>query len=169
MRSETHATNNPLLSTTAKALGNSSYGFTLYTAENCVETRYVHKEKIQSYICSNRFVSLEPLSDDYFEVTMKKSTIIENLPFQIGYQVYALSKTYMLHFIHEILGNHLADNHYELLSSDTDSVCMVLRVNRLTNVSKQNFKAPGMKRSITILSMIDRLNRCEKQLKAPSF
>lgn len=126
MRKQAEEDKDLLLSTTAKALGNSSYGFTLYSAAKSLEVKYVHADSLQKYVLSNRFVSLEELNDDYYEVTMEKNIVMENLPIQIGFQVYALSKVYMLHFIHDVLGSHLKDDEWEILASDTDSVCMSL-------------------------------------------
>lgn len=57
---------------------------------------------------------------------MQKNKIIEDLPVQISFQVYALSKVYMLNFMRDILGKHLKHDHWEIFASDTDSVCMAL-------------------------------------------
>lgn len=73
MRKKAEEDKNILLSTTAKALGNSSYGFTLNAAQTGVDTRYVHASSIQKDIRSERFLGLETLERDYFEVSMTKN------------------------------------------------------------------------------------------------
>lgn len=126
MRKQADAEDNVLLSTTAKALGNSSYGFTLYSATRGNDTKFVKRSSAMNMIRSDRFISLEELEEDMVEVNSEKSKVMEYLPLHIGFQVYALSKVHMQRFIHDVLRANLADQKWEILGSDTDSVLIAL-------------------------------------------
>lgn len=47
----------------------------------------------------------------------------------------------MLKFIHDVLGQHLKEDRWEILSSDTDSVCMSLATLDIDNCVKENIKS----------------------------
>ena len=49
MRREADSSEDLLLSTSAKSLGNSSYGFTLYSVAKGVDTKLVSKENIDAF------------------------------------------------------------------------------------------------------------------------
>lgn len=126
MRKDADSQNDALLSTTAKGLGNSSYGFTLYSAASGVDTKFVSGSKAVNYVRSNRFMSMEELSENVVEVCLERRKVVESLPLHIGFQVYSLSKVFMQHFVHDILGEHLDQRKWEMLATDTDSVCIAL-------------------------------------------
>lgn len=140
MRKTADEDDNVMLSTTAKALGNSSYGFTLYSPTRGNDTKFVNQTAAPNFVRSNRFQSLEELSEGMAEVNLEKSKVTEYLPVHIGFQVYALSKLHMQRFVHDVLRSTLSENMWEILGSDTDSVIIAMSKQSLDECVKPGSK-----------------------------
>ena len=70
-----------IIADTMKLLGNSAYGKT-------VTTVYKHRDVKYSHINNKRFLQLDVITDDVYEVTASKSRYQYNLPLHIGFFVY---------------------------------------------------------------------------------
>ena len=65
---------------------------------------------------------MDEIKKDVYEVKSLKNKIVNNLPIQIGLNVYLNSKLHMLKFFYLFLKKYIPDCHFELLEIDTDSI-----------------------------------------------
>ena len=135
-----------IIGDTYKLLANSSYGSLLMSREKHKNIKYfVSPERVQLYQNKPNFHATERLADDLFEVKMSKRSITENLPVHLGVYILQLAKLHMLRFYYNVLDTYVDRRHFQLLSSDTDSLYFSLSEKSLDDVIKPDYRETYMK------------------------
>ena len=86
------------------------------------------------------FCNLTPIDDELYEVKSLKRQIVQDLPLQVGLNVYCESKLHMLKFVHLFLKKYIPKRHFEPLESDTDSLYISISKNNLEDCVPDNLK-----------------------------
>ena len=108
-----------VIALTNKLTGNSSV---LLNREKHRNITYHSEETVNKPINDPRFIHLDEIKKDLYEVKSLKSKIANDFPIQIGLNVYLNSKLHMLKFFNSFLKKYILDRHFELLETDTDSI-----------------------------------------------
>ena len=111
-----------VIALTNKLTGNSLYSASLLNKEKHRNITYHSEETVNKTINDPRFVHLDEIKKDVYEVKSLKNKIVNDLPIQIGLNVYLNSKLHMLKFFYLFLKKYIPDRHFELLETDTDSI-----------------------------------------------
>ena len=74
---------------------------------------------------ASTFKSGKQVSENFYEVTRNQSTITEKYPIHCGTTILHLSKLILLNFV-KFLDDFLIRDSFEIVYSDTDSMCLVL-------------------------------------------
>ena len=105
-----------------KLTGNSLYSASLLNKEKHRNITYHSEETVNKTINDPRFVHLDEIKKDVYEVKSLKNKIVNDLPIQIGLNVCLNSKLHMLKFFFLFLKKYIPDRHFDLLETDTDSI-----------------------------------------------
>ena len=117
---------------TAKLLGNSAYGSLLMRVDRHKNIKYTSSHATVSSLFNNKhFSRFNEISDKFYEVEMKKSSIRYDLPIQLGFTVLQYAKLWMLQFYYNFLLTYIPRNSFELCQMDTDSCYMAIAKNTL--------------------------------------
>ena len=111
-----------VIALTNKLTGNSLYSASLLNKEKHRNITYHSEETVNKTINDPRFVHLDEIKKNVYEVKSLKNKIVNDLPIQIGLNVYLNSKLHMLKFFYLFLKKYIPDRHFELLETDTDSI-----------------------------------------------
>ena len=87
------------------------------------------------------FVHLDQIKKDIYEVKSLKNKIVNDLPIQIGLNVYLNSKLHMLKFFYLFLKKYIPDRHFELLETDTDFIYFSISKENLDDCVPPHLKA----------------------------
>ena len=116
-----------ILADTWKLLGNASYGKCATDKTKHVDVKFVSAPAdVSRCINDRKFKQLNEVSDDLYEITMKKGTIRFDLPVQIAFFVYNYAKLRMLEFYYDFLDHFLDRKDFEYCEMDTDSAYIAL-------------------------------------------
>jgi len=118
--------NHQIMALTSKLQGNSLYSATLLNKGKHRQISYCDCSDVNDKINSPRFQNLDVIQDNLYEVSCRKSKIINNLPIQVGLFVYLNAKLHLLKFFHLFIRKFLQKRKYCLLESDTDSCYFAL-------------------------------------------
>ena len=83
--------------------------------------KYTTDRKTTQYTNDPLFQHMAKIDESNYEVTLHKSTIKHNLPIQIVFCVYSLTKMRMLEFYYHFLINFFDLSKLDLSQMDTDS------------------------------------------------
>lgn len=93
-----------LLADMAKLIGNSVYGKTITNKERHRDVKYViGRQQTSNRVKSTRFLSLDELDDDFFEIESRKRTITMDIPVVVGFTILQYAKLRMLQFYYDFL------------------------------------------------------------------
>jgi len=106
-----------------KLAGNSGYGKPVTDKTKHKETKVKRDDAVGSLLKDKRFNKMEEVGDIAYEVCMDKSKIVQDLPITVGFEVYQTSKLRMLEFVYDFLCKYLEPGSFEIITSDTDSIC----------------------------------------------
>ena len=111
-----------ILSETSKLSGNVIYGTTITNKEKFTNLKFTScPQKASYYVNSNRFLGIEELADDVFEVQLAKPKIDVNTPICIGFAILQYAKLRMLQFKYDLMDRFFEDKSYQYVTMDTDS------------------------------------------------
>ena len=111
-----------ILSDLYKLLGNSSYGKTICNKENFLRTRYVSHKQARKLVLHWSVQQVHDISENTVEVSCLPTTVVYDLPIQIGFMVYQYAKLKMLSFYYDFLLKFIDRKKFELCEMDTDSL-----------------------------------------------
>ena len=111
-----------MIALTNKLTGNSLYSSSLSNKEKHRNIIYHSEDTVNKIINDLRFIHLDEIKKDIYEVKSLKNKIVNDLPIQIGLNVNLISKLHMLKFFYLFLKKYIPDRHFELLETDTDSI-----------------------------------------------
>ena len=111
-----------ILSDLYKLLGNSSYGKTICNKENFLRTRYVSQKQARKLVLHWSVQQVHDISENTVEMSCLPTTVIYDLPIQIGFMVYQYAKLKMLSFYYDFLLKFIDKKKFELCEMDTDSL-----------------------------------------------
>ena len=117
-----------VLAMTSKLIGNSLYSASLLNKHAHHEVMYHDDSTINDVINSPYFNHLDVISENFYEVKCLKKHVLNDLPIQIGLNVYMNAKLHMLKFYYLFIKKYIPDRHIEIVESDTNSVyCTISR------------------------------------------
>ena len=111
-----------------KTVGNSGFGRTVMDKNKHKNIRYCNERDFN--ICKNRwtFCDAEEYNGTY-EVVLKKKSICQNMPLQIGCSVFDDSKLRMYQFYYDCIDHYIDRSNFQYITTDTDSAYMALAGN----------------------------------------
>ena len=103
-----------IIADTMKLLGNSAYGKTVTNVDKHRDVRYCTEVGTSSCINNKRFLQLDVVAEDAYEVTSSKARVTYDLPHHIGFFVYQYAKLRMLEFYYDFVDRYVAivNNHF---------------------------------------------------------
>ena len=107
---------------TAKLMANSIYGRSITNKTRFRNVTYRNPCDVEDSINSPLFRKAKDLADDVVELELAKDKVIWDLPFQVGFMVYANAKLRMLQFYYDFLMKYFDPSDLQLLETDTDSL-----------------------------------------------
>ena len=111
-----------VIALTNKLTGNSLYSASLLNKEKHRNITYHSEEMVNNAINDPSSIHLDEIKKDIYEVKSLKNKIVNDLPIQIGLNVYLNSKLHVLKFFYLFLKKYIPDRHFELLETDTNSI-----------------------------------------------
>ena len=130
-----------VIALTNKLTGNSLYSASLLNKEKHRNITYHSGNTVNKTINDPRFIHLDEIKKDIYEVKSLKNKIVNDLPIQIGLNVYLNSKLHMLKFFYLFLKKYIPDRHFELLETDTDSIYFSISKENLDDCVPPHLKA----------------------------
>ena len=111
-----------ILSETSKLSGNVIYGTTITNKEKFTDLKFTScPQKASHYVNNKRFLGIEELAEDVFEVQLAKAKIDANTPICIGFAILQYAKLRMLQFKYDLMDKFFEDKSYQYVTMDTDS------------------------------------------------
>jgi G:T-mismatch repair DNA endonuclease (very short patch repair protein) len=129
-----------ILSDLYKLLGNSSYGKTICNKQNFLKTRYVSPKRARNLVLHWSVQQVHDISENTVELSCLPSTVVYDLPTQIGFMVYQYAKLKMLAFYYDFLVKFIDKRKFELCEMDTDSYYFVLSEKKLDDAVYPNMR-----------------------------
>ena len=129
-----------MLADTWKLIGNSRYSASLVRKDRFRKISYHDQSTVDKAINSPRFVNLDLVDNDLYEVKSLKKHIVFDLPIQIGMFVYSWAKLKMLEFVYDCIKKYIPDDCYEFIEMNTDSLYLSLCSNSLDDVVKPELR-----------------------------
>ncbi len=133
-------TEGKIISEFSKLLGNSSIGKSLLQKEKHKNVVIANDKKSSLLINNIRFDELEEITENVYEMSMRKSKVRHNAPLTLGCVVYSYSKLEMLKFIYDFLMIYFDESDVCILNSDTDSIWLGLSEKSLDDLVKPDKK-----------------------------
>ena len=96
-------TDRAIIGDTMNLLGNSAYGKTVTNVDRHHDVKYCTEVGTSSCINNKRFLQLDVVTDDAYEVTSSKPCLTYDLPHHIGFFVYQYAKLRMLEFYYDFV------------------------------------------------------------------
>ena len=115
-----------ILSDLYKLLGNAAYGKTITNKMNFLKTRYVTQKRARYLALHWSVQQVNDVSEDTVELSCLPTTVLYDLPIQIGFMVYQYAKLKMLSFYYDFLIKFIDIRKFELCEVDTDSFYIAL-------------------------------------------
>ena len=103
-----------IIADTMKLLGNSAYGKTVTNVDRHRNVAYCTEVGTSACINNKRFLQLDAVTDNAYEITSNKSRVTYDLPLHIGFFVYQYAKLRMLQFYYDFVDRYVAgvNNHF---------------------------------------------------------
>ena len=111
-----------IIADSMKLLGNSSYGKTLTNVFKHRDVTYCSEDDAETLVNDKRFVKLEKVGEELYEVERMKANVKVDLPVQIGIQVYQNAKLRMLQMYYDFMLNYIDPRDFQMVEMDTDSL-----------------------------------------------
>ena len=93
-----------ILSETSKLSGNKIYGTTITNKEKFTDLKFTScPQKASHHVNNKRFLGIEELAEDVFEVQLAKAKIDANTPICIGFAILQYAKLRMLQFKYDLM------------------------------------------------------------------
>ena len=115
-----------ILSDLYKLLGNSSYGKTICNKQNFLKTRYISPKQARKLALHWSVQQVHDINENTVEVSCLPTTVVYDLPIQIGFMVYQYAKLKMLEFYYDFLFKFIDKTKFEMCEMDTDSFYFAL-------------------------------------------
>ena len=106
---------------------------------------YHDQSTVDKAINSPRFVNLDVVDSDLYEVKSLQKHIIFDLPIQMGLFVYSLAKLKMLEFVYDCIKKYIPDDCFEFIEMDTDSLYFSLCSDSLDDLVKPELREEILK------------------------
>jgi G:T-mismatch repair DNA endonuclease (very short patch repair protein) len=129
-----------IIADSMKLLGNSSYGKTLTNVFKHRDVKYCSEEEAQELVNDKRFVKLDAVSTDLFEVEQMKRNVNIDLPLQIGIQVYQNAKLRMLEMYYDFLQKYVDPRDFQMVEMDTDSLYFAISESNFESVVRPELR-----------------------------
>ena len=129
-----------ILSDLYKLLGNSSYGKTICNKQNFVNTKYVSPLYAHRMALHWSVQQAQDISDNTVELSCLPTSIVYDLPIQIGFMVYQYAKLKMLAFYYDFLLKFIHEKDFEMCEMDTDSFYFALSTEKLDDAVKPELR-----------------------------
>ena len=131
----------------SKTSGNASYGRCCIDKTKHNSVIFCNEESLSKHVRDPYFKSMEELNGGIYEIVKGKRRVVLDTPVQIAINVYSLAKLNLLRFW-KFLKDHLDDELYCLMETDTDSLYIAIarptldecvRQDRLCSWKKQKY------------------------------
>ena len=109
-----------------KLMGQAGYGKCLMRKDLHTSQTLMSADKAMATVQHPRFVSMVRLTDDLYDVKMKKKVVNWSLPLVLGVWVYGKSKLALLKFFYDCINLYIPRPRFELITCDTDSIYLAL-------------------------------------------
>lgn len=111
-----------IIAETAKLTGNVVYGTTITNKERFTDVKFTSSpKKATQFVNNKRFISIDELDEDVFEIQMAKSKIHLNTPVVLGFAILQVAKLRMLQFYFDFMHEYFHDSDFQYVCMDTDS------------------------------------------------
>ena len=130
-----------VIALTNKLTGNYLYSASLLNKEKHRNITYHSWDTDNKAINNPRFIHLDQIKKDIYKVKSLKNKIVNDLPIQIGLNVYLILKLHMLKFFYLFLKTYIPYRHFELLETDTDSIYFSINKENLDDCVLPHLKA----------------------------
>ena len=122
-------------------LGNSLYCASILDSRRFRKITYTDSISVNRAANSNRFVYLNEICDDLYEIKSLKKNIIHDKPLQVGVFVCQYSKLHMPKFFCCFLSKYLLKRHWEFVYSDTNAFFVSISKDNLDDCVPQHLTA----------------------------
>ena len=129
-----------MLVDTWKLIGNSGYSASSVRKDWYKNISYHYQSTVDKAINSPRFVNLDLVDNNLYEVKSLKKYVTFDLPIQIGMYVYSWAKLKMLEFVYDCIKKYVPDDCYKFIEIGTDSLYLSLCSNSLDDVVKPELR-----------------------------
>ena len=129
-----------ILASTWKLIGNSGYLVALMRKDKFRKISYHDQSTVDKAINSPRFVNLDVVDSNLYEVKSLKKHITFDLPIQMRLFVYSLAKLKMLEFVYDCIKKYITDDCFEFIEMDTDSLYFSLCSDSLDELVKPELR-----------------------------
>ena len=109
-----------------KSLGNSGYGKTVTNIDRHRNVQYCTKTGTSSLINNKRFLQLEVVTDNAYEIEMSKGVVTYTLQLHIGFYVYQYAKLHMLQFYYDFVDRYVERPLFQYCEMGTESAYSAL-------------------------------------------
>ena len=109
-----------------KSLGNSGYGKTVTNIDRHRNVQYCSKAGTSSLINNKRFLQLELVTDNAYEIEMSKGVVTYTLLLHIGFYVYQYAKLHMLQFYYDFVDRYVERPLFQYCEMGSDSAYSAL-------------------------------------------
>jgi hypothetical protein len=124
-----------------KLVGNSGYGSLLIQKDKHRDVMYVKgKPNACKLISDPKFYNATELSEEYYEIEMRKKRIILDTPVYLAFFILCYAKQRMLEFYYEFMDKYIDRSNFEYLEMDTDSAYISLSSNSIEEIIKPSMK-----------------------------
>lgn len=111
-----------IIADTSKLCGNVIYGATITDKERFTDVKYLSDpDSVSRLVNCKRFISMDELDDDIFEIQLSKQRIKLDTPIVIGFSILQLAKLRMLEFYYDLMCKFVHRKDFQYVTMDTDS------------------------------------------------
>jgi hypothetical protein len=158
------STHYKLIGEMMKLIGNSAYGKCLTNFEKHETVKIVSETAYNENIRRNNYKSHEYLIEGY-EFHLRKSSLKQCSPIQIGFAVNQLAKLRMLQFYYDFIDYYIDRRDFEYCEMETDSAYIAFSSDRFEDLVKSNLKQTNINGLVEMIlmktsSMINELLVC---------
>ena len=124
------------LASAAKLIQNSLYGKSITNKSAFKTITYQHPDDAFDFINNPLFRQAKEITDEVVEIELFKKNVVWDLPFQMGFMVYANAKVRLLEFYYDFLMKYFDPSDLKLLETDTDSLYFACSYENFENAVK---------------------------------
>ena len=129
-----------IIGETSKTSGNAAYGYCAICKSRHNTVTFCEQKDLSKHVRDPFFKSVEQLGGGIYEVVKGKRRIIQDTPIQVAIGVYSMAKLRLLEFW-KFLKDHLDENMYCLMETDTDSLYIAISKNSLDECVRPDRRA----------------------------